>query len=234
MTDVDPGSVADFAAALGDPTRMAICLALLDGRAWTAGELARQVSVAASTASEQLSHLVTAGVCAEERQGRHRYLRLADDEVARLIEDMTIRTGRPGGRPRSLRAVRVAADLAFARTCYDHLAGRLGVRLLDAMVCQGFVTTGDQVTVTPRGRGWLTRLGGSLAKPTGSRRPLARTCIDWTERRPHLAGSAGAALLGVMVEGEWVRRRPGARALAVTDLGREHLKAELALDPDAL
>jgi DNA-binding transcriptional ArsR family regulator len=234
MTTVDPASVAAFAAGLGDPTRMAMCLALVDGRAWTAGELAREAGVAASTASEHLSHLVDLGVLVEERQGRHRYLRLADDEVARIIEDLTVRAGRPGAAPRSLRGARVAADLAFARTCYDHVAGRLGVAVLDAMVAGGLVRTSDEVAITRRGRSWLTGLGGELVTPPSSRRPLARTCIDWTERRPHLAGTAGAALLTLMIEQDWVRRRPGARALTVTDVGRDRLRGELALDVAAL
>lgn len=233
MTSVDPRSVAAFAAALGEPTRMAMCLALSDGRGWTAGELARHAGVAPSTASEHLSHLVGAGVLVEERQGRHRYVRLADDGVAQILEDLSGR-GRPGPPPRSLRAVRVEHDLAFARTCYDHLAGCLGVAVLEAMVDRELLTAGDQVVVTDGGRRWLAALGGELSIPKGSRRPLVRTCLDWTERRHHLAGAAGAALLSVMIDQEWVRRRPGARALAVTDIGQSALSGQLGINTSTL
>lgn len=233
MTTVDARSVAAFAAALGEPTRMTMCLALVDGRRWTAGELARQAGVAPSTASEHLSHLVDAGVLVEERQGRHRYLRLADDGVAQILEDLAGR-GRPAAPPRSLRGVRVAHELAFARTCYDHLAGCLGVAVMDALVARGLLGDGDQTSLTAAGRAWLKGLGAELQPPPGSRRPLVRTCLDWTERRPHLAGTAGAELLQVMLGHNWLGRCAGERALSVTELGESELGGQLGIDVPAL
>lgn len=124
-------SVARFVGLLADRTRAAMCLALLDGRAWTAGELAQHAGVGRSTATEHLNVLVGGGLLAEERQGRHRYVRLADPGVAQLVEDLAAAAGGGPERPRSLRSVRAADKLAAARTCYDHLAGTLGVRLYE-------------------------------------------------------------------------------------------------------
>ncbi|MBO0513641.1 ArsR/SmtB family transcription factor, partial [Streptomyces beijiangensis] len=126
--------LASFAALLADETRAGFCLALLDGRAWTAGELARSAGVAASTASEHLGKLIAGGLLAEERQGRHRYVRLADARVAHLVEELAAYAGEgPGGAaPRGLRAVNAQAALARGRTCYDHLAGRLGIAITEA------------------------------------------------------------------------------------------------------
>ena len=211
-----PESVARFASLLADRSRAAMCVALLDGRAWTAGELARQAGVTAPTASEHLNLLVSAGVLAEERQGRHRYLRLASPDIARLLEDIAITAGRPAAT-RSLRTVRVAADLAAARTCYDHLAGELGVRLFDALVADNLIGVSDGLVLTAAGRSWFTDLAGADALRPSTSRPLLRTCLDWTERRPHLAGHLGAVLcrqLGRPVLGPAAHGQPGGAAHA--------------------
>jgi DNA-binding transcriptional ArsR family regulator len=225
-----PESVARFAAMLADRSRAAMCLALMDGRAWTAGELARRAGIAAPTASEHLTQLVQAGLLAEERQGRHRYLRLAGPEVASLIEDLAVAAGQPAPT-RSLRAVRAAEDLSAARTCYDHLAGALGVWLFDAMVAGGLLRTADGMAVTTAGRSWFIDLAGPEAlRPTRSR-PLVRACLDWTERKPHLAGALGAVLHRELVSRSWVQHCRGSRAVRVTPEGElaigELLGAEL-------
>ncbi|MDI3405235.1 ArsR/SmtB family transcription factor [Streptomyces cavernicola] len=227
--------LADTARLLADPTRAAFCQALLDGRAWTAGELARHAGVRPSTASEQLSRLVEGGLLAEERQGRHRYVRLAGPEAAALIEALAAYApDRPS--PRSLRqSVRLSAE-ARARTCYDHLAGRLGVALADALIGRNLVADDAGLAVTPEGRAWLT---GTLRydHPAGSRRPLVRSCLDWTERRPHLAGALGAALCATALERSWVRRVGSGRAVRVTGAGREAFEKLLGVvvdDGDAL
>jgi DNA-binding transcriptional ArsR family regulator len=227
---LSPESVARYAAMLADRSRAAMCLALMDGRAWTAGELARQAGIAAPTASEHLTQLVGAGLLAEERQGRHRYLRLAGPEVARLIEDLAVAAGRPAPT-RSLRAVRAAEDLAAARTCYDHLAGALGVWLFDAMVAGGLLSTADGLALTAAGRSWFIDLAGpDVLRPRRSR-PLVRSCLDWTERRPHLAGALGAVLYQQLVGRSWVRSCRDSRAVRVTPEGElaigELLGAEL-------
>jgi hypothetical protein len=202
----------------------------MDGRAWTAGELARHAGIAAPTASEHLTQLVQAGLLAEERQGRHRYLRLAGPDVARLLEDLAVAAGQPAPA-RSLRAVRAAEDLAAARTCYDHLAGALGVWLFDAMAAAGLLSTADGLALTTAGRSWFIDLAGpDVLRPPRSR-PLARACLDWTERKPHLAGALGAVLHQQLVSRSWVRPCRDSRAVRLTPEGElaiaELLGAEL-------
>ncbi|RZS91331.1 DNA-binding transcriptional ArsR family regulator [Motilibacter rhizosphaerae] len=220
-------ALAGFASLLADRSRAEMCLALLDGRAWTAGELARQAGIAASTASGHLSLLVSAGLLAEERQGRHRYVRLADAETADLIEDLAAAVGAPE-RPTSLRTVRAGKELAAARTCYDHLAGALGVQLLDALVDRSLVARSDGLALTPAGRTWFLDVLGPVALEVGTR-PLLRTCLDWTERRHHLGGALAAGLLQELVRREWVSRAAGHRAVAVTPAGAAGLQSLLGV-----
>lgn len=222
--------LARFAGLLADGTRATFCMALLDGRAWTAGELARHAGVAASTASEHLTLLVAGGLLAEEHQGRHRYVRLATPRVAELIEEMSVYAdaGSPAP-PTSLRAAVASEAMARARTCYDHLAGRLGVRVTEAMASRGFLGTADGFVLTARGREWLeSEVGADVG---GGRRPLVRACLDWTERRPHLAGAAGAALCRRLHEQGWVVRIGTQRAVRVTPEGEAALHTLLALTP---
>lgn len=221
-------SVARFAGLLADRTRVAMCLALLDGRAWTAGELAACAGVARSTASEHLNLLVDAGLLAEERQGRHRYVRMAHPGAAQLLEDLGAVAGEPL-RPASLRSVRAARELAVARTCYDHLAGALGVALLDVLVARGCFDPAEGLVLTPAGRSLLTGLLGEL--PAGGVRPLVRPCLDWTERRHHLGGALGAALCSELLAREWVVRSTRHRAVRVTAAGAEGLRDLLGSDP---
>lgn len=234
MTSTTPIPLATLAGLLADATRARFCLALLDGRAWTAGELARHAGVAASTASEHLSHLVRGGLLAEERQGRHRYLRLAGPQVAQLIEDMTAHAEPAGAavRPPTLRAASAARAMAAARTCYDHLAGRLGVAITDALTTRGLLRQDAGFALSDEGLEWFAaELGVGLSSSTG-RRPLARPCLDWTERRHHLAGVAGAVLCATALERRWVSRIGSGRALCLTGTGREALSALLDLrDP---
>lgn len=224
-----PESLARFAGVLADRSRAAMCLALLDGRAWTAGELARYVGVARSTASEHLNVLVSAGLLAEERQGRHRYLRLADAGAAQLVEDLAAAVGKPS-QPSSMRTVRSAGHLAAGRTCYDHLAGTLGVALFEALVARGLVGISDGLVLTAAGRSWFTDLAGAEAlNPVGSR-PLLRTCLDWTERRPHLGGALAAVLCHQLLDRAWITRGTPPRAVAVTAAGSRALTDLLGLD----
>ncbi|MGS2615062.1 ArsR/SmtB family transcription factor [Micromonospora sp. LZ34] len=227
-TSTDGAALARLAGLLADRTRASFCLALLDGRAWTAGELARAAGVAPSTASEHLDRLVRGGLLVEERQGRHRYLRLAGPSVAQLVEDLA--GHRPGAaRPvRSLRAARADAALAYARTCYDHLAGRLGVLLRDTMLARGLLDDAAGLTLTPAGRDWLDGLDVPVASPGTARRPQLRDCLDWTERRPHLAGALGAALCGRLFDLGWLTRGTG-RAVRLTPAGAPALAGALGL-----
>ena len=224
-------SLARFAAVLADRSRAGMCLALLDRRAWTAGELARHVGVAPSTASEHLGVLVAAGLLAEQRQGRHRYVRLAGAEAAQLVEDLAATVGVPE-RPSSLRAVRAAGRLAAARTCYDHLAGALGVALLDALVAAGHVTTRDGLSLSETGRSWFTDLAGPDALRPRERRPLVRTCLDWTQRRGHLGGHLGAVLHDQLVERAWITTSTVDRAVTLTPEGGRALAERLGVHLD--
>ncbi|MFJ5849974.1 ArsR/SmtB family transcription factor [Streptomyces sp. NPDC092903] len=232
MAYPDPAAprLAALAALLADETRAVFCLALLDGRAWTAGELARHASVAPSTASEHLGKLVAGGLLAEERQGRHRYLRLAGEQVAHLVEELAGREA-PGvaARPRTLGASGADSALARGRTCYDHLAGRLGLAVTDAMTARGLLRQDTGFALTDAGLDWFGALGIGLE--TRSRRPLVRGCLDWTERRPHLAGAAGAALCRHVLESGWCVRIGSGRAVRATPDGERALAARLGIDP---
>jgi DNA-binding transcriptional ArsR family regulator len=225
--------LAGLAALLADETRATFCLALLDGRAWTAGELARHARVAPSTATEHLHRLIRGGFLVEHRQGRHRYVQLAGPAVAALIEDLS--THLPPPPPaRSLRAATVSTAMARARTCYDHFAGRLGVAIADAMTGAGLLEQDSGFALTPAGREWLAGLldvePDRLRTP---KRPLARACLDWTERRPHLAGTAGARICGHALDQRWVQRIGTSRAVRVTPEGERAFKTVLDLAWDA-
>jgi DNA-binding transcriptional ArsR family regulator len=219
--------LAGLARLLADGTRAGFCLALLDGRAWTAAELARHAGVAASTATGHLNLLVAGGLLAEERQGRHRYVRLADAGTAELIETLASMAPPRAVPPGSLSADSRRRALARARTCYDHLAGVLGVTVTEAMTDRGLLDREQGLTLTGDGADWFAALGITL--PAVTRRPLARSCLDWTERRPHLAGAAGAALCGHAFGSRWITRVGTGRAVAVTDAGREALQRHLGL-----
>lgn len=209
-------SLSETAAALGEPARLAMLAALMDGRALTAGELARAAGVAASTASGHLSLLLEAGLLAVERQGRHRYHRLASPEVARVLEGlMALSSART--RPVTRTGPRAAA-MREARTCYDHLAGRLAVGIADSLVARGHLElSADGGRLTASGEAVMGRLGVSVG--AGGSRPFCRPCLDWSERRPHVAGALGAALCGRCLELGWVRRVAGSRALSITPAG---------------
>ncbi|MFP1628686.1 ArsR/SmtB family transcription factor [Streptomyces sp. 5K101] len=226
--------LAAFAALVADETRAGICLALLDGRAWTAGELARHTGVAASTASEHLGRLVAGGMLDEERQGRHRYVRLADDRVAHLVEELAAYAAPegPARPPRGLRESTVAAAMARGRTCYDHLAGRLGITITGAMTERGLLSQDAGFALTERGARWFDELGVPLER-TG-RRPLVRGCLDWTERKPHLAGLAGARLCRHALDAGWCVRIGSERAVKVTAEGERALGRLLGIEPAIL
>jgi DNA-binding transcriptional ArsR family regulator len=217
---------AEVASLAGDPARAGMLHALMDGRALTASELAVVAGVTPQTASSHLARMTTAGLLAVQKQGRHRYHRLASPAVARMMESiMQVAADLKPARPRLVVGPRDAA-LRAARTCYDHLAGHLGVALADAMVRRGQVElTADAGLLTEEGARLLARVGidvESLAARTGrsSRRILCRPCLDWSERRPHLAGALGAALCSHSLASGWIRRVKSTRAVAVTPKGQ--------------
>jgi DNA-binding transcriptional ArsR family regulator len=240
--DID---VAAVGALVGEPARAAVLIALADGRALAATTLAAEAQVAPSTLSGHLNRLVDGGLIRVERSGRHRYFRLAGPEVAEAVEALArLAPARP---VRSLRQATHAESIRRARTCYDHLAGRLGVALCDALLRAGIVRAeagpeGDADPVlgagraqryhlTDAGRERLTSLGVDLGG--AGRRPLIRYCVDWSEQRPHLGGALGAALLDMLIARGWVRRA-GRRVVRVTDEGRQALSEQLQVDAAAL
>jgi DNA-binding transcriptional ArsR family regulator len=217
--------IATPAALMGDPTRATFLTALAVGTALPASELAQRAGVSASTASLQLAKLVEGGLLDVDRNGRHRYYRLADPSIATAIESLAVIA--PPRPARSLRQARTGSELQAARTCYDHLAGALGVALFEALQRQRLLT--GELEVTKRGAKRLGQLGIDIEELAGRRRPLARRCLDWTERRHHLAGALGAALTKRFLELGWIERLPTSRAVRVTKEGRRALDRELAV-----
>jgi DNA-binding transcriptional ArsR family regulator len=224
----DP-DLATIGAALADPGRAAMLMALLGGEQLTAGALARHAELSPSAASNHLRRLRELGLVADERIGRNRLFALATHDLADALEALA--RVAPAQPVRSLRQARVSEALRSGRTCYDHLAGRLGVGVTDALVDRAVLAKGrDAFTVTRSGRAWLAELGIDVDAVAGGKRSFARVCVDWTERRPHLAGALGAAIATTFFTREWLRRLPGSRAVAVTELGSEFLERELGLD----
>jgi DNA-binding transcriptional ArsR family regulator len=220
--------IASAAALMADPARAAMLGALLGGTPLSAGELSHLAGVSPATASAHLARLLDGGLVAVTRQGRHRYYRLAGHEVATVLEALAqISPVRP---VRSLRQSREADALAQARTCYDHLAGRAGVELLDALLRAGILNgngsgVGVAYEVTARGAKKLAGFGVDVAQVRQSRRRFAGACLDWTQRRPHLNGALGAAVTGRLLELGWIERGPSRRTVRVTGPGRDGLAA---------
>jgi DNA-binding transcriptional ArsR family regulator len=210
--------MAAIAALVGEAGRARMLIALMDGRALTATELAQLAGVSPSTASGHLGKLTQAGLLAVLPQGRHRYFRLASPAVARLLEGIMVVAAEPPSEQRP--APRIGRLLREARTCYDHLAGRLGVALTDALIHKGAIELGDEAgRVTEFGDGFLQSFGISL-EDRQSRRLYCRPCLDWSERRFHLAGVLGNALLARTLELGWIIRANEGRAVSVTPKGR--------------
>lgn len=208
----DGPSIAPIAALAGDPARANMLAALLSGKALTASELAGEAGISAQTASSHLAKLHGGGLISAVKQGRHRYFRLADTDVAEMLEKMMGVAARAG----HLRTRTGPTDPAMrkARVCYDHLAGEMGVQLFDSLLRSRRVAMrGDEVRLTRGGESFLTEFGLDLADASASRRPLCKSCLDWSQRRTHLAGTVGAALLSRMHELKWARRDKHSRAI---------------------
>jgi DNA-binding transcriptional ArsR family regulator len=222
--------IAAVGALIGDRARASMLNALMGGEAISAGELARVGGVSPSGATAHLRRLREGGLVVDEPAGRQRVFRLASPELAEALEALALVA--PPAPVRDLRASREAGALKRARTCYDHLAGELGVAVADALVEQGILTLdGSRFAVTRGGRPWLEGrgLGLDLEALQRARRSFARACVDWTERRPHVAGSLGAGIADTFFARGWVRRRPGGRAVVVTPAGASWLEGTLGL-----
>jgi DNA-binding transcriptional ArsR family regulator len=223
--------LAPVGALIGDPTRAAMLNELFDGRALTAGELAARAGVAASTASAHLGRLVEGGLLAVVNQGRHRHYRLASSEVADALEGLAALTQAPAASTAAAPFDReILSGLRFARSCYGHLAGRVGVAVRDGLLERDLLRpVGAEHVVTPAGEAWFAGLGVDVAAARRARRSFARSCLDWSERRPHLAGALGDALLTALLERAWLRRLSGERAVELTEAGAHGLQTALGI-----
>ncbi len=230
MTNIaSAGSIAEVAALIGDPARANMLMALMSGQALTAGELAVAAGVSAQTTSGHLAKLMESRLVKLERQqGRHRYFRLASPEAAQALEVLSSLAAegpkryRPPG-PKD-------AALRYARSCYDHLAGQLGVALADSFHARELVVMAEgAASVTDEGRRFFSDAGIDLAG-NRSTRPLCRTCLDWSERRPHLAGRLGAAILTHALDQQWLTRVSASRALSLTRKGQSEFVARFGLN----
>jgi DNA-binding transcriptional ArsR family regulator len=220
MTEPD---IAFVAGLLADPTRAAMCLALAGGESRPAGELAARAGVSAQTASNHLAKLIAGRLLRVEQQGRWRYYRLAGVDVGHAVEALAIVAPRRPDRFAGDDTSGAAQRLREGRTCYSHLAGRLGVALADALVAAGWMEEdGRSYRLTPTGTRSLRALG--IEVRGRSAQPAARRCLDWTERRPHVAGPVGTALASLALDRGWVRRVRGTRAVVVTPAGRAQLR----------
>jgi DNA-binding transcriptional ArsR family regulator len=211
----DGPSIATIAALIGDPARANMLTALMDGRALTVSELAEAGGIGLPTASGHLARLDEAGLVTARKQGRHRYFQLSGSDIAELIEALMGVAERTGAR--RVRTGPRDAALRTARVCYDHLAGERAVALLHGFVARGLIA-GDTPTVTADGRAFLSGLGIDVAALGGSRRPLCRACLDWSERKSHLGGALGAAILDHVIASGWAKRGVG-RVIAFTPRG---------------
>ena len=217
---------ARIAAAIGEPARARMLYSLSDGRARTSTELAAIAGITPSTASVHLQRLKQHELVTAVAQGKHRYYTLASVHVAAALEALSVVAHAAGPEPRGRFAPTAPHHLRAARTCYDHIAGTLGVRLHDRFVASRWLTGAKDLAaydLTTEGASALTALGIDIAALRGSRRRFAFACLDWSERRSHLGGALAAALLEIALRRRWVSREPGSRALAVTPSGRREM-----------
>lgn len=226
--------LAEVASLAGEPTRVVMLLALMDGRALTASELAAAAGVTPQTASDHLRRLVAGGLLRVQQQGRHRYHSLASAGVAHMIESIVQVASVSAPMRRRVATGPKDETLRRARTCYDHLAGRLGVALADALVAGGHIDlTPDAGVLSDSGMALMVRIGIDVASLSSSMskrgRVLCRPCLDWSERRPHLAGTLGAALCSLSFDKGWIRRIDATRAVRITPAGHRDYRELLGV-----
>jgi DNA-binding transcriptional ArsR family regulator len=220
--------LAEIAALIGEPTRVVMLWSLLGGQARPASELAFYANVSAQNASAHLARLVESGMLAVEARGRHRYYRLSGADVAHAIEALA--TLAPSAKEMAGLPTRQAPDLKYARTCYDHLAGRVAVEICAALKDKGYLApVGDDFEITGKGEKLFRDLGIEIDGLRLQRRAFARQCQDWSERRPHIAGALGAAMLERMFQRGWIARVRSSRIVRITAKGREDVYKLLKL-----
>jgi DNA-binding transcriptional ArsR family regulator len=218
----------EIASLIGDPVRATIMWTLLDGKAFTATELAIAANTSAPNISMHLAKLVQADLLTAESQGRHRYYKFSRNEIAYAIEAMA--TLIPGSSNTHQRMDEVIPAIKQCRTCYDHLAGKTGVVITDSMLKQKIIIqTENNFDLSNKGKKWFEALGVDTEILQAQRRSFLRPCLDWSERRYHMAGSLAAALLSLMLAQDWVRRIKNSRAVLITAKGQKNLYAHLKL-----
>ena len=216
-------NIAEVAKLITDPSRAAMLTALLDDRFYTASELAGFAGVKQQTASFHLAKLADADMVVSQKQGRHRYYRLKHAETARILE--TLLLAAPPGEIRSFRQSAEDRAIRKARTCYDHLAGSLGVKLAEQLVSMDFLKENEEAfTVTEKGASCFKELGVDVREVKRKRRSFCHRCLDWSERRYHLAGALGSALLDAFIRLGWLERRPLSRAVSITPEGEKEFE----------
>lgn len=219
--------IALIGSLIGDPARANMLTALLSGKALTATELAAEAGITPQTASTHLKKLEGADLVSQKKQGRHRYFALADEDVGLVLEAIMGLAAKRG-----LSRTRTGPrdpELRKARICYNHLAGDLGVKLFDGLIAQGYmILDGDDVTLTDKGYDGLQAFGLDIAALQGLKRPLCRSCLDWSERRTHLAGALGTALLQKFYDLKWASRVPDSRIIKFTARGERALNDQFS------
>ncbi|MCY9308293.1 winged helix-turn-helix domain-containing protein [Bacillus inaquosorum] len=221
-------NIAKISSLLSDPSRSSILLSLMDGRIHPAGELAYLANIKPHTASFHLNKLLEAKLISVEKHGRHRYYRLSNSEAANVIEQLL--SIAPKEKVTSLKDSKEKSDLHFARTCYDHLAGYVGVQITNSLVEQGMLKKVDlNFEVTSEGSLFFSNFGIDEEQQRNKRRAFARCCLDWSERQHHIAGALGNALLVRMLEEKWIVRMPKTRAIKITQSGKTAFEKYLKL-----
>jgi DNA-binding transcriptional ArsR family regulator len=217
-----------IASLIGDPVRSKIMWALLDGRAYTATELANYTETTPQNISMHLTKLVMSDLLCVEKQGRHRYYNYARPEISYAIEALANLI------PQANKSIKINLpdqSVRFCRTCYDHLAGKIGVLLTDKLLeLKILIKEGADFKVSMQGEIFFATLNIDIHQLSNQKRSFARACLDWSERKPHLAGALGAAMLERMIANNWIRRTANSRAIVVTGKGKEALHAKLGVE----
>jgi DNA-binding transcriptional ArsR family regulator len=212
-----------IAALIGDPTRASILWTLLDGKAFSATELAIAADTSPQNISMHLNKLVQADLLSVETQGRHRYYKFSRKDVAYAIEALANLIPETGNTP----VVEQDSAVKYCRTCYDHLAGKIGVAIADSLITQEILS--EAFDLTAKGNKWFGKMGINTDALKQQRRTFIRPCLDWSERRHHLAGAVGAALLDMMLSADWLRRTRQSRAIVITAEGEKMLRQHFRL-----
>lgn len=219
---------SQLAALLGDKSRSLMLWSLLDGRAYTATELSLCADISSQAASNHLAKLVDAQILMVVKQGRHRYFSYANSEVAQVIESMASLL--PVSSVPKKKEKHAPVGITYARTCYDHIAGKLGVTITDALLEKGIIAvSGKCYEVTSQGYQWFASVGLSVEEIKLQKRSFAHQCLDWSERRHHVGGAIGAALLQMMLQNDWLRKTRHSRQLQITPKGTMELRNRLSI-----